>query len=200
MGKNKSLNLLVFLTLTILCYFGQTMLVIDRIESAPLTKKAFLELMQKKVESGDARAQFNLGVLYYDGEGVPQNYSEAAKWYRKAAEQGFARAQFNLGLMYKNGEGVSQDYKEAVKWYRKAAEQGDARAQNNLGVFYEYGVGVSQNYKTAYIWYSLSAANKKLDISNEVARRRDEVEKKLSPVQLEQAQEIVRDWKPKNER
>jgi len=66
------------------------------------------------------------------GHGVPQDYAEAMKWFRKAAEQGDAQAQRNLGIMYHGGQGVSQDYGEAMKWFRKAAEQGDAQAQNNL--------------------------------------------------------------------
>ena len=64
--------------------------------------------------------------MYEQGHGVPQDYAEAVKWYRKAADQGDAFAQYNLGVMYDNGEGVPQDQAEAVKWYRKAAEQGDA--------------------------------------------------------------------------
>ena len=63
--------------------------------------------------------------MYEQGKGVPQDYKEAAKWYRKSAEQGDADAQDKLGLMYYNGQGVPKDYKEAVKWYTKAAEQGD---------------------------------------------------------------------------
>ena len=78
-------------------------------------------------------AQYNLGIMYYNGQGVPQDYAEAVKWYRLAADQGDAYAQYNLGVMYDNGEGVPQDYKEAVKWYRLAAEQGHAKAQYNLG-------------------------------------------------------------------
>ena len=77
--------------------------------------------------------------MYDNGEGVPQDYKEAVKWYRLAAEQGHAKAQYNLGLMYDNGEGVPQDYKEAVKWYRLAAEQGVASAQTNLGFMYYNG-------------------------------------------------------------
>ena len=77
-------------------------------------------------EKGDMYAQSNLGLMYYNGDGVPQDYREAVKWYRLAAEQGDAKAQYNLGLMYENGYGVPQDYKEAVKWYRLAAEQGNA--------------------------------------------------------------------------
>ena len=69
-----------------------------------------------------------------DGRGVPQDYAEAMKWYRKAADQGHARAQFNLGFMYYDYKGVRQNYAEAMKWYRKAAGQGHARAQFNLGL------------------------------------------------------------------
>ena len=51
-------------------------------------------------KQGDADAQFYLGLMYYEGQGVPQDYAEAVKWYRKAAEQGNALAQVNLGVMY----------------------------------------------------------------------------------------------------
>jgi TPR repeat protein len=62
--------------------------------------------------------------MYAKGQGVAQDYAEAATWYRKAAEQGYAPAQCKLGTMYSQGHGVTQDYAEAMKWYRKAAEQG----------------------------------------------------------------------------
>ena len=88
----------------------------------------------RAAEQGHALAQFNLGFMYKNGQGVTQDYVQAVKWYRKAAEQGAANAQINLGLMYNIGYGVPQDYAEAVKWYRKAAEQGDASARFNLGL------------------------------------------------------------------
>ena len=80
--------------------------------------------IRAKAEQGDAAAQFSLGVIYAKGQGVAQDYAEAAKWYRKAAEQGYTPAQCKLGTMYVQGHGVTRDYAEAVKWYRKAAEQG----------------------------------------------------------------------------
>ncbi len=55
------------------------------------------------------------------GRGVPQNYAEAAKWYRLAADGGYDKARFNLALMYNNGTGVTQDYIQAHKWYNLAA-------------------------------------------------------------------------------
>ena len=101
--------------------------------------------------------QYNLGIGYYYGDGVPQNYAEAVKCFRKAAEKGNANAQFYLGVCFDNGKGVPQDYSEAVKWYRKAAEQGDADAQCNLGVCYENGDGVPLDYSEAVKWYRKAA-------------------------------------------
>ncbi|MCA6064468.1 tetratricopeptide repeat protein, partial [Thalassolituus marinus] len=64
-----------------------------------------------------ASAQFNLGVMYANGKGVPKDASQAVTWYRKAVEQGHASAHFNLGVMYANGEGVPKDYVQAAKWF-----------------------------------------------------------------------------------
>jgi TPR repeat protein len=90
-----------------------------------------LALEIKSAEQGDVVAEYDLGYRYDDGQGVPQNYAEAFKWYRKAAEQGDADAQNNLGVMYRMGHGVPQDYVEAYKWYNLAAAQGETNAVEN---------------------------------------------------------------------
>ena len=113
----------------------------------------FLELAR----SGYAIAQFNLGVLYDTGEGVPEDNAEAVKWYRLAAEQGLAEAQNNLGHMYAKGEGVPRDARKAVQQYRLAAEQGLADAQNNLGFMYAIGEGVTRDGTEAVKWYRQAA-------------------------------------------
>jgi TPR repeat protein len=87
-------------------------------------------------EQGDAEAQYNLGVRYDAGRGVPQDLAEAHRWWLRAAEQGQVNAQWNLGVVYATGRGLPQDLAEARKWYLKAAEQGRADAQYNLGVMY----------------------------------------------------------------
>ena len=79
-----------------------------------------------------------MGWCYEKGQGVPQDYAEAVKWYRKAAEQGYADAQYNLGSCYYNGKGVPQNYAEAVKWYCKAVGQGHADAIELLEKLGEY--------------------------------------------------------------
>jgi Sel1 repeat len=70
----------------------------------------------RKAEAGDPRAQHMLGFTYERGNGVPQNYAEAAKWYQKAAEQDYSTAQLNLGNLLAEGRGVEQDLTEAYKW------------------------------------------------------------------------------------
>jgi hypothetical protein len=67
-------------------------------------------------ERGDAAAQAFLGFLFETGRGVPQNYSEAAMWYRRSAEQGNGAAQYSLGLLYDKGYGVPRDQIEAYRW------------------------------------------------------------------------------------
>jgi len=140
---------------------------------------------------GEAAAQFALGVMYANGQGVTQDYQAALAWFRKSAEQGNALAQYYLGLMYDNGQGVAQDYQAAVAWYRKAAEQGDADAQFNLGVMYRKGLGVAQDNVVAYALCKLSAANTassgNADIINCGALAED-----MSPAQIETAQELTR--------
>ena len=102
----------------------------------------------KKAESGDATAQWHLGVAYENGmNGVAEDYKEALKWYTKSAEQGNASAQELLGSRYSMGSIVGKDEKEAVKWYTKSAEQGKASAQRSLGDCYEGGYGVGKDMK-----------------------------------------------------
>ncbi len=108
-------------------------------------------------QEGDCVAQYTLGYMYQNGQGVEQSNETAVEWYRKAADQGYAAAQTNLGYMYKNGHGVEQSYETAVEWYRKAADQGYANAQNKLGDMYYFGHGVEQSYETAVEWYRKAA-------------------------------------------
>src|SRR4029077_14206936 len=89
---------------------------------------------RKAAEQNHPSGQSNLGVMYKEGRGVPQDDVEAVKWYRKAAEQNDASGQTYLGVMYKEGRGVPQSDVEAAHWYRKAVEQGDVRAKINLAL------------------------------------------------------------------
>jgi len=107
------------------------------------------------------------------------------------AGQGNAIAQFILGSMYENGEGVAQDYKEAMKWYQKAAEQGDADAQYGLGKMYADGLGVAQDYVMSHVWFDIAAEQGYRDASN----MRDAVANKMTPAQMQEAQNLTKEWK-----
>ncbi len=73
---------------------GQGLSAFDRHDYVTASR-AFIPL----AERGNAAAQTYLGLLFETGRGVPQNYTEAAMWYRRAAEQGDSRAQYSLGLL-----------------------------------------------------------------------------------------------------
>lgn len=90
--------------------------------------EAFREAAQK----GNAEAQFQLGLMYHQGKGAPQDFAAAAEWYRKAAEQGIARAQNNLAVLYAQGQGVPQDLVEAHIWFAIAGVAKPDKNKANL--------------------------------------------------------------------
>ena len=81
---------------------------------------AFREWLPR-AQQGIVEAQYNLGLLYAQGQGVPQDDSQAIQWFRRAADQGYAPAQYSLGVMYTEGRGVSQSGAEAYFWFTLAA-------------------------------------------------------------------------------
>ena len=144
-------------------------------------------------EQGDARAQYNLGVLYRKGRGVPQDDVQARQWYEKAAAQGQGKAQYNLGTLYLNGSGVPKDYQQALRWFRMAADQGEALAQTKIGIMYDDGQGVPHDFVQAHKWYNLAATNG----DKPAAELRDALAKQMTPAQIAEAQQLAREWKPK---
>ena len=145
---------------------------------------------QNYAAQGNAAAQSNLGLMYANGEGVPEDDAEAVRWYRLAAEQGNATAQSNLGFMYDNGEGVPEDDAEAVRWFRLAAEQGNATAQFNLGFMYDNGEGVPEDDVTAYAWLNIAAAQGQSS-ANE---GKEQVAKYMTQSQVVKAQKLSREY------
>lgn len=93
---------------------------------------AAVNQFREAAEQGDAAAQYNLALMYGNGKGVPQDDTEAMKWYSRSAEQGYAYAQYNLSMVYYFGQGVPQDYVAAYKWLILAADQGEDHAKEAL--------------------------------------------------------------------
>ncbi|WP_417513683.1 tetratricopeptide repeat protein [Minwuia sp.] len=116
-------------------------------------------IWQADAENGDPAAQRNLGLLYLNGLGVPQDPVEAASWFRRAAEQSFAPAAANLADLYLRGVGVPRDRRKSAEYMRIAADGGIAEAQHNLGVLYEHGFGLEKDQHAAVFWYQRAAAS-----------------------------------------
>ena len=86
---------------------------------------------------GQDQAQYNLGRLYAEGGGIPQDESVAVHWFRRAAELGHTEAQFALGVMYANGRGVLKDSVLAYMWFNIAGANGNERARTARDVLEE---------------------------------------------------------------
>ena len=149
-----------------------------------------LKVLTDQANNGVAEAQFHMGEMYDLGEGVPQDYNEAFKWYGLAAKQGYFSAQTHLGNMYDLGHGVSQDFNEAINRYRFAANRGHAQAQFNLGVMFYKGRGVIQDYLLADIWFIRSSLQKNQEAFKYISL----VEKLMSPQQRKKAQQMAKYW------
>lgn len=109
-------------------------------------------------DAGDARAAYELGMAYANGEGVELDYVEASHWIMQAAEAGLVLGQRALAWLYSNGLGVEANDAAAVRWYLAAAEQGDPRDQHFAATLYRYGrYGVKQDAERMLHWYQLSA-------------------------------------------
>lgn len=113
-----------------------------------------LEKLMPLAEQGHSAAQYNIGVMYEWGNGVPQDNFSALKWYKRSAELSHKDAQNNLGAMYSKGEGTDADLVEALKWFIISAENGSEGGQKNIRIVekrmsYEQ---ISQAQKLANDW------------------------------------------------
>lgn len=116
-----------------------------------------LERSAPRVQKSDAEAQYELGLRYQEGDGVPMDKEKAVACFRRAAEQGNAAAQNRMGIAYSTGDGVPTNSVEAVKWYRRAAEQGDVDGEHRLGIMYEIGEGVDKDDTESVKWIRKAA-------------------------------------------
>lgn len=107
----------------------------------------------------DAKACYNLGLMYQDGDGVAKNMDEAVKWYTKSAELNYKEAQYTLASLVFQRQIRSISYPQAVTYYEQAAKQGHVKSQLNLGMLYLRGDVIAQDMPAAVQWLSLAASN-----------------------------------------
>ena len=116
-------------------------------------QEKLFELYARSAELGNAVAQYNIAMMYSNGESVWVDYQQAVYWFKKSAEQKFSPAQYRLGEMYYFAKGgLSKDLNRAITLFEKAAAQYDADAQMNLAMLCGTGDGVPLDTKKALYW------------------------------------------------
>lgn len=107
-------------------------------------------------DEGLNMAQYNLGILYFTGQGVKQDLGEAFRWTLAAAEQGHTAAQANLASLYFEGQGTRKDEDKAVEWYMEAARAGHGASAYTLATMYQKGSAVKRDRIQAHAWASMA--------------------------------------------
>ncbi|MGA9852988.1 MAG: tetratricopeptide repeat protein [Gammaproteobacteria bacterium] len=136
-------------------------------------------------QAGIDTAMYNLGTLYFNGQGFPQDFATAHQWFEKAAKRGNKYAEFQLGMTYYTAQGVQKDPAQEMYWYEKAAHQGLPAAAYNLAVIYNNGEEVTPDYVKAYAWM-LVAQKGGLDTSSALSA----IAANLSPDQIKSAESL----------
>ncbi len=152
--------------------------------------KTALDYWQPLAKAGNAEAQYHLGMMYYNGQGVPVDFVSASRFFRSSANQGDAGAQYLIGEMRLKGKGVAQDAGLAGVWFKKAAQQDYPDAQYELGDWYFAGKGGEPDYLKAYVWFSLAEANG-IRIDN---AKRKKILTELSEPEIKMAQQLAEQW------
>lgn len=142
--------------------------------------------IKTKASQGHVDAQYNLGVMYYQGDRVEKNVEKSTYWFQKAADQGDSEAfynllesienksmviskivtmaskgnvaaQYTLGVKYYHGDGVERNIKESIYWLEMAATKGSVNAQYNLGIMYHHGDCVLKDVEKSIYWLKMAA-------------------------------------------
>lgn len=147
--------------LIVVCLFAFIIIGCDNLGSIeyPDTSDIPFELrpLVEQAKSGVAFAQFQIGTMYENGEGVGIDIDRAIFWYELAAKQGYSDAQFNLGNMYQ----ITQNKNEikSAYWFERAADNGDVEAQYNISLLYMDGIGIKKDLKKSFEWMEKAAKN-----------------------------------------
>ena len=125
----------------------------------PATYGGTMRWYHEAAKSGNAEAQFLLGIKFETGTDVKRNLESAADWFEKAALQGHPAAQFKLANAYAAGKGRPQDQAAASQWYRRSAEQNFGPSQYNLGIGLLAAATAFEGRAEAFAWIAMAARN-----------------------------------------
>lgn len=128
-----------------------------------------VNLCGRSAALGNADAQFNMAIFYYNGDGVKKDPKISFEWLEKAAAQKHAAATRQLAVCYEQGIGTEKDLAKAVETYKKSAALGDHHAEYKVGTAYYRGIGVVPDYETAVKWYTKAADHGVPEAMNDLA-------------------------------
>ncbi len=138
------------------------------------------------------RAQYRLGSLYENGNGVDKDLESAKLWYERAAEAGNRMAMHNLAALYAGGQLGKQEFESAAKWFEEAGSRGMTDSQFNLGMLYARGLGVPQSLEDSFKWFGIAALSGDAD----AAKARDDIARSLDAETMSRLTDIVNNFKP----
>ncbi len=116
-----------------------------------------LELWLPLAQKGDAAAQYNMALMYQQGQGTGKDNTKAFEWFLRSAKQGDQLSMAQVGESYLLGQGVKKNGQEAAKWLQAAAEKGVASAAYSLGMMYYEGQDVAKDEQAAFRWIRQAA-------------------------------------------
>jgi len=175
MSKN-----LFFISLSLLVFCGRAGADDPLATATTLVGKAqygeAVRVLEPLAKAGNPGAQYQLGVLYYNGKGVPEDEKKAVQLLTSSAQQGNVDAMYHLGNAFTFGNDtprlVADADVEAANWYYKAAKLGNADAQYSIGLMFMAGKGLAKNDKEAMYWMQQAAKNGHKDAKNYVGNRK----------------------------
>jgi TPR repeat protein len=115
-----------------------------------------LQILEKLAEGGDARAQYEISLMYLQGIGTRVDPARGGYWMLAAANNGNVAAMVEIGGRFESGANVERNYLLSFTWYRRAAALEDPIAAYRLAGLYERGSGVQRDLPRAWAWYRLS--------------------------------------------
>lgn len=119
--------------------------------------KDALKAFGRSAKKGNLDAEYQIGIMFLEGQGINPNPEDAAYWFRKAAQNGHAASQFEIGYCFLNGTGVQKDERMAGEWFWRAAEQGDPDAALLVARMYRNGTGMKQDTEMARKYFRIAA-------------------------------------------
>jgi uncharacterized protein len=141
-------------------------------------------------EEGLDLAQYNLGILYFTGQGVDQDLEQAFTWTEAAANQGHLNAQFNLGSLYFEGQGTAKNNVRGIDWFTRAGHGGHPNAAFALAKMYQNGDPMTKDLIQAHAWAAKAANND----HDEGIVLKEEIANALNPSELSQARRLFATW------